>query len=162
MSKTLTSMSASELIDEIERLLEVMRTQQQQIHLQQDMFERLGSQVKPQKKSETSLNLVLQQFIYRKAELLQVFDCPELPLYNYVSGSDIREYVVHRKISGITRSKSGRQVRDTLDSLKKTCWQLGLPFWQYFLFRVHGGDRIPPLPDVIRTKVAAQQMAAAT
>ena len=109
-----------------------------------------------------SLNIVLQQFRDRKAELLRVLDCPELPLHNNASETDIREYVTRRKISGTTRSEAGRQARDTLVGLKKTCRKLGLSFWQYLLSRVHGDDRIPPLPDVIRAKAAAQQVATAT
>lgn len=109
-----------------------------------------------------SLNIVLQQFRDRKAELLRVLDCPELPLHNNASETDIREYVTRRKISGTTRSEAGRQARDTLVGLKKTCRKLGISFWQYLLSRVQGDDRIPPLPDVIRAKAAAQQVAAAT
>lgn len=109
-----------------------------------------------------SLNIVLQQFRDRKAELLRVLDCPELPLHNNASESDIREYVTRRKISGTTRSEAGRQARDTLVGLKKTCRKLGISFWQYLLCRVHGDDRIPPLPEVIRAKASAQPVAAAT
>jgi len=109
-----------------------------------------------------SLNLVLQQFRDRKAELLRVLDCPELPLHNNASESDIREYVTRRKISGTTRSEAGRQARDTLVGLKKTCRTLGISFWQYLLSRVHGDDRIPPLPELIRAKASAHQAAAAT
>jgi len=108
-----------------------------------------------------SLNLVLQQFRDRKAELLQVLDCPELPLHNNASERDIREYVTRRKISGTTRSKAGRRARDTFVGLKKTCRKLGFSFWQYLLSRVHGDDRIPPLPELIRTKASAQQAAVA-
>ena len=83
-------------------------------------------------------------------------------LHNNASESDIREYVTRRKISGTTRSEAGRQARDTLVGLKKTCRKLGLSFWQYLLSRVHGDDRIPPLPEVIRAKASAHQAAAAT
>ena len=109
-----------------------------------------------------SLNIVLRQFRNRKAELLRVLDCPELPLHNNASETDIREYVTRRKISGTTRSEAGRQARDTLVGLKKTCRKLGISFWQYLLSRVHGDHRIPPLPDVIRAKAGAQQVAVAT
>jgi hypothetical protein len=110
----------------------------------------------------TSLNIVLQQFRDRKAELLCVLDCPKLPLHNNASETDIREYVTRRKISGTTRSEAGRQARDTLVGLKKTCRKLGISFWQYLLSRVHGDDRIPLLPDAIRAKATAQHLAAAT
>ena len=45
MPENLKSMSRAELLSEIERLLEVVRQQQQQIQAQQDMIERLESQV---------------------------------------------------------------------------------------------------------------------
>jgi hypothetical protein len=109
-----------------------------------------------------SLNIVLQQFRNRKAELLRVLDCPELPLHNNASETDIREYVTRRKISGTTRSEAGRQARDTLVGLKKTCRKLGISFWQYLLSRIHGDDRIPPLPNLIQAKAVAQQVAVAT
>ncbi|MBE9141556.1 transposase [Nodosilinea sp. LEGE 07088] len=109
-----------------------------------------------------SLNIVLQQFRDRKAELLRVLDCPELPLHNNAAETDIREYVTRRKISGTTRSEAGRQARDTLVGLKKTCRKLGISFWQYLLSRIHSDDRIPPLPDVIRAQASAPQVAAAT
>ena len=48
MPENLTSLSASELIAEIARLLEVVRVQQQQIQAQQEMIERLEGQVKQQ------------------------------------------------------------------------------------------------------------------
>lgn len=108
-----------------------------------------------------TLNIVLRQFRSWKADLLRVLDCPELPLHNNTAERDIREYVTRRKISGTTRSQAGRHARDTLVGLKKTCRKLGVSFWQYLLSRVHGDERIPPLPDVIRAKAAAQQGATA-
>jgi hypothetical protein len=56
-----------------------------------------------------------------------------------------------------------RQARNTLVGLKKTCRKLGISFWQYLLFRVHGDYRISPLPDVdvIRAKEVGQQVAVA-
>jgi len=90
----------------------------------------------------------------RKAELLQVLDCPQLPLHNNAAETDIREYVTRRKISGGTRSAAGQQARDTFVGLKKTCRKLGVSFWQYLLSRLQGNDHVPPLPEVIRAKAA--------
>jgi Transposase IS66 family len=110
-----------------------------------------------------SLNQVLTQFRHHKAELLQVLDYPQLPLHNNAAETDIREYVTRRKISGGTRSDTGRQARDTFVGLKKTCRKLGLSFWQYLLSRLRGDGQVPPLPDVIRTKTAAKlQVAVST
>jgi len=98
-----------------------------------------------------SLNTVLQQFRARKAELLRMLEVPQVPLHNNGAESDIREYVTRRKISGGTRSESGRRARDTLVGLKKTCRKLGISFWQFLISRLRGDGQIPPLPDVIRT-----------
>jgi hypothetical protein len=103
-----------------------------------------------------SLNTVLTQFRHHKAELLQVLNYPQLPLHNNAAETDIREYVTRRKISGGTRSDSGRQARDTFVGLKKTCRKLGISFWHYLLSRLRGDGQVPPLPDVIRTKTTAK------
>lgn len=97
-----------------------------------------------------SLNHVLAQFRARKEELLQVLDCPQLPLHNNAAESDIREYVTRRKVSGGSRSDAGRQARDTFIGLKKTCRKLGLSFWSYLQSRLRGDGKIPSIPDVIR------------
>ncbi len=101
-----------------------------------------------------SLNNVLIQFRARKAELLRVLDCPQLPLHNNAAESDIREYVTRRQVSGGTRSEAGRQARDTFVGLKKTCRKLGLSFWNFLLSRLRGDGQIPPLADVIRLRTS--------
>ena len=102
-----------------------------------------------------SLNQVLMGFRERKAELLAVLDCPQLPLHNNEAESDLREYVTRRKISGGTRSEAGRRARDTFVGLKKTCRKLGISFWHFLISRLRGDGQIPPLPDVIRAKALA-------
>ena len=84
-----------------------------------------------------------------REELLRVLDDPSLPLHNNFSESQIREHVKRRKISGGTRSNAGRQCRDTFASLKKTCRQHGLSFWDYLTDRLNGTDLFPKLADVI-------------
>ena len=87
-----------------------------------------------------------------KADLLRVLERPEVPLHNNAMESDIREYVKRRKISGGTRSASGRRCRDTFASLKKTCRKLGIRFWDYLQDRIRGWGRVPRLAEVIRQK----------
>jgi len=41
-----------------------------------------------------------------------------------------------RKVSGSTRSRTGKRCRDTFTSLKKTCRKLGIPFWRYLQDRI--------------------------
>ncbi len=101
------------------------------------------------------LNLALQRLHANKAELLLVLDRPEIPLHNNLSENDIREYVKKRKVSGSTRSKTGRQCRDTFVSLKKTCRKLGISFWQYLNDRNSGKNVILPLPQLVEQKGAA-------
>ena len=102
-----------------------------------------------------TLNQVLERLRRRKRELLKVLDRPELPLHNNASEQDIREFVTKRKISGSTRSDSGRQCRDTFASLKKTCRQLGVSFWEYLTDRVCGKNLIPPLAQLIAQKAGS-------
>jgi hypothetical protein len=101
-----------------------------------------------------SIDGVLKDMRAHRASLLRVLDRPELPLHNNLSEGHIRDYVKKRKISGSTRSDSGRQARDTFASLKKTCRRLGVNFWAYLQDRVRGAGQIPRLADLIRQKAA--------
>ena len=85
-------------------------------------------------------------------QLLLVLQRPEVPLHNNLSEGHIRDYVKKRKISGSTRSDSGRRARDTFASLKKTCRRLGVNFWEYLQDRVRGLGKVPRLADLIRQK----------
>jgi len=96
-----------------------------------------------------SLNQALKRIHKNKSELLLVPDRPEIPLHNHKSENDIREYVKKRKISGPTRSDSGRKCRDTFASLKKTCRKHGISFWKFLEDRIRGKREIPFLPDLI-------------
>jgi hypothetical protein len=105
-----------------------------------------------------SIDGVLKEMREHRADLLRVLERPEVPLHNNAVESDIREYVKRRKISGGTRSASGRQCRDTFASLKKTCRKLGVRFWEYLQDRVRGLGQLPRLAVLIRRK--AQEAAA--
>ncbi len=97
-----------------------------------------------------TLNLALGRLANNKAELLLVLERPDIPLHNNLSESDIREYVIKRKISGSTRSNEGRRCRDTFASLKKTCKKQRVSFWNYLLDRISLSNTIPYLPDLIK------------
>jgi hypothetical protein len=105
----------------------------------------------------TTVDGVLKHMADHKPELIRVLQQPELPLHNNLSESHLREYVKKRKISGGTRSASGRRCRDTFASLKKTCRCLGLSFWQYLLDRIKKLGQIPALSDLIRQRAAETQ-----
>ena len=57
-----------------------------------------------------------------------------------------------RKISGGTRSDTGRDCRDAFFGLAKTCQKLKLMFWDYRGDRLNipGAANVPYLPDIIR------------
>lgn len=101
--------------------------------------------------SSASLNLALKRIYNNKSELLLVLERPDIPLHNNVSENAIRDYVKKRKISGSTRSESGRMARDTFTSLKKTCRKLGVSFWKYIKDRIYNTGLVPDLSDLIRT-----------
>jgi hypothetical protein len=99
-----------------------------------------------------SIDGVLEGMRAHRAALLRVLERPEVPLHTNRSESHLRDYVKKRKISGGTRSESGRRARDTFASLKKTCRELGVNFWAYLQDRVRGVGRVPRLADLIRRK----------
>jgi hypothetical protein len=107
-----------------------------------------------QKTGFVSLDQALKQIHQNKSELLLVLDRPDIPLHNNLSETDIREYVKRRKISGSTRSDNGKRGRDTFISLKKTCRKLGISFWNYLDDRIRGRNKIPPLSEVMKSKIA--------
>jgi hypothetical protein len=102
--------------------------------------------------SSGSLNAALKRINNNKSELLLVLERPDIPLHNNGAETAIREYVKKRKISGSTRSESGRQCRDTFTSLKKTCRKLGISFWQYLKDRIEKIGLVPDLSDIIRLR----------
>jgi hypothetical protein len=111
----------------------------------EDKFEEIFTQ----KIDYQMLNLALGRLYENKAQLLLVLERPEIPLHNNLSENDIREYVKRRKVSGSTRSESGRRCRDTFTSLKKTCRKLGVSFWEYLLDRCSKTHQIPPVQELI-------------
>jgi len=113
-----------------------------------DMFDEIFSQTS----SSATLNAALKRIDNNKSELLLVLERPDIPLHNNGAENAIREYVKKRKISGSTRSESGRQCRDTFTSLKKTCRKLGVSFWQYLKDRIEKIGLIPDLSDLIRQR----------
>jgi len=98
-----------------------------------------------------TLDSLLRRLFRRKDELLRVLDRPEIPLNTNASENDIRAFVTKRKISGGTVSDSGRDARDVMLGLAKTCMKLGVPFYNYLGSRLGvAGPKIPPLASLIR------------
>src|SRR5258706_11629931 len=76
---------------------------------------------------------------------------PEIPLNTNASENDIRAFVTKRKISGGTVSNKGRDARDIMLGLAKTCMKLKLSFYDFLGSRIGlPGTQFPPLAKLIR------------
>lgn len=104
-----------------------------------------------------TLDRLMARLHKRKSELLRVLERPEIPLHTNVSENDIRAVVTKRKISGGTVSDAGRDARDILLGLMKTCAKLRVSFFQYLGDRlgVVGAPAIARLPDLVRVAAIA-------
>ncbi|HMC73659.1 MAG TPA: transposase [Terriglobales bacterium] len=100
------------------------------------------------------LDRLLARLQANKSELLRVLERPEIPLHTNGSENDIRAQVTRRKVSGGTRSDTGRDCRDAFLGLAKTCAKLSLSFWDYLGARLDVPDQptIPYLPDLVRSR----------
>jgi transposase IS66 family protein len=100
------------------------------------------------------LDRLLARLHANKPELLRVLDRPEIPLHTNGSENDIRAQVTRRRVSGGTRSDTGRDCRDAFLGLMKTCQKLGVSFWDYLGTRLAVPDQpaIPYLPDLVQTR----------
>src|SRR5262250_759989 len=97
------------------------------------------------------LDRLLKRLFRRKEALLRVLDRPEIPLNTNASENDIRTLVTKRKISGGTVSDKGRDTRDIMLGLAKTCMRLKLSFYEFLGARLGvPGPQIPPLDELIR------------
>jgi hypothetical protein len=98
-----------------------------------------------------ALDKLLARLHANKAELLMVLERPEIPLHTNGSENDIRCQVTKRKISGGTRSDTGRDCRDAFLALAKTCEKLRISFWEYLGTRlgIPGNNAVPHLPDLV-------------
>jgi hypothetical protein len=98
-----------------------------------------------------TLDRLLKRLLGRKDELLRVLERPEIPLNTNASENDIRAFVTKRKISGGTVSDKGRQARDVMLGLAKTCKKLKIPFFAYLGARLGiPGPDIPQLATLVR------------
>jgi hypothetical protein len=97
-----------------------------------------------------TLDRLLKRLLGRKDELLRVLERPEIPLNTNASENDIRAFVTKRKISGGTVSEKGRQARDAMLGLAKTCRKLKIPFFDYLGARLGiPGPDIPNLATLV-------------
>ena len=98
-----------------------------------------------------TLDRLLARLHANKAELLMVLDRPEIPLHTNGSENDIRCHVTRRKLSGGTRTDTGRECRDAFLGIVKTCAKLQIAFWDYLGARLAVPDQpiIPHLPELV-------------
>jgi hypothetical protein len=98
-----------------------------------------------------TLDRLLVRLHKKKSELLKVLDRPEIPLHTNGSENDVRCQLTRRKVSGGTRSETGRDCRDGFLGLAKTCSKMRISFWDCLGARlaVPGCQLIPPLSELI-------------
>ena len=103
-----------------------------------------------------TLDRLLARLHANKHELLMVLDRPEIPLHTNGSENDVRCQVTKRKVSGGTRSDTGRDCRDAFLGLSKTCAKLVFAFWDYLGSRlaVPNQPEVPYLPAIVRHRCA--------
>jgi hypothetical protein len=98
-----------------------------------------------------TLDRLLRRLFRNKDALLRVLDRPEIPLNTNASENDIRAFVTKRKISGGTVSDKGRDARDIMLGLAKTCMKLKISFYEFIGSRLGlPGIPILPLAELIR------------
>jgi hypothetical protein len=101
-----------------------------------------------------TLDRLLARLHAKRDDLLVVLDYPHVPLNTNGSENDIRAMVTRRKLSGGTKSESGKQARDTFIGLMKTCRKLGISYWDYLGDRLNvpGATPVPNLPGLVRQR----------
>src|SRR5271157_5423244 len=99
----------------------------QQASLLRSQFDRIFKR----RTGYATLDRLSKRLLGRKDELLRVLERPEIPLNTNASENDIRAFVTKRKISGGTVSEKGREARDAMLGLAKTCKKLKIPFFDY-------------------------------
>ena len=98
-----------------------------------------------------TLDRLLRRLFRNKDGLLRVLERPEIPINTNASENDIRAFVTKRKISGGTVSNKGRDARDIMLGLAKTCMKLKLSFYDFIGARLGiPGPKILLLASLIR------------
>jgi hypothetical protein len=93
----------------------------------------------------------LDSLLRLEDRLIRVLERPEIPLHTNASENDIRGFVTKRKISGATVSEKGRQARDVMLGLAKTCAKLKIRLFDYLGARLGiPGPQIPNLANLVR------------
>jgi Transposase IS66 family len=98
-----------------------------------------------------ALDTLMRRLLRLEDRLLRVLDRPEIPRHTNASENDIRAFVTKRKISGGTVSDQGRDARDVMLGLAKTCAKLKVRFFDYLGARLAiPGPSINNLPSLVR------------
>jgi hypothetical protein len=98
-----------------------------------------------------ALDSLLRRLLRLEDRLMRVLERPEIPLHTNASENDIRGFVTKRKISGGTVSDKGRQARDVMLGLAKTCKKLKISFFHYLGARLGiPGPQVPRLATLVR------------
>jgi len=97
-----------------------------------------------------TLDRLLRRLFRNKDGLLRVLERPEIPINTNSSENDIRAFVTKRNISGGTVSDKGRDARDIMLGLAKTCMKLKLSFYEFIGARLGIQGQKSALASLIR------------
>lgn len=95
-----------------------------------EAIERLFARITTQETGYADLDKQLRLTKKKREKLLFFLDHPELPIHNNQCEQDLREYVIIRKISGATNSRSGDRSIERHLSVIQTAKKQGLPVFQ--------------------------------
>ena len=90
--------------------------------------QQLYDQLEAMQVTSPGIQQVIKSFSEYRDEMLRALDHPGLPLHNNDSERDIRSMV---KFHNVSESAEGQIFRDSLMTLKQTCFRLGVSFWGY-------------------------------
>jgi len=102
------------------------------------------------------LAVILGSMRKKKDKLLLALENPTIPLHNNGTENVIRNCKIKSKISGPTRSATGRKARDIFATLNRTCRKNKISFWAFLGSRIRGDETITFLPDLIKNQANAR------
>jgi len=121
----------------------------------EDLAESLSAEFDILFSTKTGYDLLDERIAKTKAKkenLLLVLKYPELPLHNNESELGARQQARKRDVSLHTMVPDGTKANDTFLTLVQTCKKLGINCYDYFLDRIKGLYKIPPLAHIIAEK----------
>lgn len=123
---------------------------------QKGVFEERFREIFTTKTGYVTLDRMLERFYAKRKSFLRVLDHPSIPLHTNGQENDVRCQVTRRNLSFGTKSDAGRDAKDAMLSLMKTCRKLKISFWDYLgsRLKVPGAPQVPRLSSFLKPTTA--------